>query len=517
MDIESWENSLVLLKGIVGDGEVRQTHASVVLMQDEFVYKIKKPVDFGFLDYRSLQQRRTYSILEKELNERYSDDVYVDVLKLVPVAGGAYALVPIANTVPAVEYVLKMRRVAEDKFLSTRIDSTTGEELKRIGGEVARRLSVASVAPDVIEGLPIYESITFNCKENFSQIADTEPKLGEKLVDERLRYIEKATNDFLTANKDLFNRRYTGGFVKDGHGDLRLEHIYIGNDGKISLIDCIEFNTRFRTNDVTAEAAFLSMELDYAGKIGLSDAFLGGFFDFYNDKDSISLLNFYRAYRAVVRAKVAAFTMLGCGRDNPLYADKYAEYNRLMDMAVTYALTMNSVCPLVLFGIIGAGKSELAKALAERFPVQCINTDEVRKGLAGKPADYNGVVAANEGLYTQERTIATYNKLGEIVADALKVARLPLCDGTFLKTANVKAFEEQLTSVTPIYIEVRADENIIKERLKVRESSGGVSDGRLQHYETLKNSRDYNTSDLTIDGALPAATSVATLLKFLLK
>jgi predicted kinase len=383
--------------------------------------------------------------------------------------------------------------------------------MEHIGAAIAKRLAVAEPAPLVVDNLGAFEQIEFNCKENFTQIAELAPQL----VDSRYDYVQRVTLDFLANNKNMFLRRHSNGFVKDGHGDLRMEHIYIEGD-KISLIDCIEFNNRFRINDVMNEAGFLSMELDYSKHIDLSDAFLRGFFTVYNDDDSHKLLNFYRCYRAVVRAKVAMFTMLGCEKDSADYTNKYNEYQRMMDMAVCYGLSITQIKPLVICGMIASGKSKRAHAFAERFPVARMNTDEERKRMAGMATEFNGVTDFQAGLYTKENSAKLYAQLGRTAQATMAAGRIPLVDGTFINADYRAAFEAEAQGA--IYIEVAAPDDVIIARLKAREQKHIASDGRMIHYEQMKAQYEATkpARDLVLDGQSAPEANVAKLIDYLM-
>lgn len=501
-----------ILKELVGEGKVVHTHASAVLITDEYVYKIKKPVDFGFLNYTQLKQRKMYSYLEKELNERYSRDIYLEVLKIAK-RDGKNVLVPAENTLPTMEYVLKMRRIPDNEFLSSLIDQGKVDcgYMEELGGQIATRLVCAEPSPEIVDGMAPYDLIKFNCDENFTQLNE----IAKDRLDFRFDYIKRITESYLNDNKELFLDRYTKGFVKNGHGDLRLEHVYI-KDGYLGLIDCIEFNKRFRTNDVVNEAAFLSMEMDYANMGELADAFLAGFFSVVNDADSVKLLNFYRCYRAVVRAKVAIFTMMSYKPEDDVYAEKVNEFERMMDMAFMYAKSTESMRPLVFCGMIASGKSVNADAFACIYPVSKVSSDIMRKLAAGMKENESGVAPVGEGLYTDEGHINTYTLMGEKVAEKMKVGRLSIVDATGLKKRYLDAFESRFAE-KPVYIEFVVPDDVAIERLKNRVGQQEVSDGRLHHFEDMKTGRDELHRDLLLDGEEKSAVNVRKISEFIIK
>ncbi|MDR0454587.1 MAG: AAA family ATPase [Deferribacteraceae bacterium] len=499
-----------MLSKIVGAGKIVHTHASAVLITENYVYKIKKPVYFGFLDYRQAKQRRAYSILEKELNARYSEDIYMEVLKIIQ-KKDKYELAPAESSLPALEYVLKMRRIPDDEFLSSLIGGMGTEQMENIGFEVACRLSGAERSPEIVDDMGPYDLIAFNARENFSQLKEAAPELTDK----RVLFAERVTEEFLNSNEKLFKERYTDGYIRDGHGDLRLEHIYI-KGGKLGLIDCIEFNNRFRTNDVVSEAAFLSMELDYAGKIDLSDAFLRGFFRKFSDAGSLRLLNFYRCYRAMVRAKVAVFTFKGTEKNNPLYSAKQAEYQRMMDMAMIYAISMKNTPALTFCGMIATGKSVHSMTFAKQFPVKRVNTDEMRKKLTGLDAFDNAVVPVGEGIYTQDISLKVYSDLGAAAELNKNAGRITIADGTFIKKIYQEAFEKA-AGIKPVYIVFNAPEAEIIKRLKVRESKASVTDGRLMHYGSLKDFEAELPDGFTVNSVGEISDNVKEILAYLME
>jgi aminoglycoside phosphotransferase family enzyme/predicted kinase len=541
-----------ILKSIVGGGETAETHASVVLITDEFVYKIKKPVYFGFLDYRQLKQRRACCVMEIELNRRFCSDVYLGVLKIVQNIGGdGYALAELDNTLPAVEYVVKMRRIKEKSFLTNYLKTGDCDTtfMKAIGFMLANRLVKIENAPETVEDRDAYKLVKYNTLENFDQMNEAAPEF----LDGRFHFVEHIARRFLKENKELFLLRQRSGFVKNGHGDVRAEHIFIELtpetffDG-ISLIDCIEFNRRFRTNDILSEAAFLAMELDLMGERAKADDFLSGFYEFVSsvnvtdklksfggmrvvsvknkdtgevyykaDKssdESFTLLNFYRCYRATVRAKVALLTYKTV-ENAALKDSKLAEYNTLMDLAFIYAVGMLKTCALVFCGMPGAGKTHYAVRFAERFRCRYISSDKVRKEHFGIDENESVVIPTGTGIYSEENSVNIYRQMGEAAKASVMEGRIAVADATFLNRKCLKAFEMALGSV-PIYIKFTAGEDTLKKRLAAR--TGGVSDGRLLHFDDLYPLSKDLAADFEMDttsGELPLQAVADNIIKIL--
>jgi len=277
-----------------------QTHISVVLVADAFVYKIKKPVNFGFLDFSTLEKRRYYCHREIELNRRLSSNLYLDVLP-VTIQGMSHTLRPTGKE--PVEYAVRMRRIPDERLMKSVFarGEITDKDLQRIAQVVAAFHSRAerSEAIDLF-GLP--ERFRINTDENFDQI---ERYIGITASDDQFRSLKAWTEDFYRANHALFMERIDQGRIRDCHGDLHMEHVCLTED--IPIFDCIEFNDRFRYSDTVADIAFLLMDLEFHGGAGLAATLWDYYKDLAGEKDMDALLTFYKVYRAVVRGKVNGF------------------------------------------------------------------------------------------------------------------------------------------------------------------------------------------------------------------
>ncbi len=496
MDKEQLPSSVELVKKLTGATEIKETHISYAILGDEFVYKIKKPVDFGFLDYKLLKSRRTYTILEKELNDRFSKDIYIEAMKIVRQSKDTFALVPVENSLAAIEYVLKMKRIKDDDFLATRINLglINYDDMVNIGKQVASLLKNLENAPKDEDFKEPFDSVKFNAIENFNQ---TEKYAGNFIDKSSYDYIKDKTIKFLDSNRDIFNKRFDDGFIKNGHGDLRLEHIYFNDDNSIGLIDCIEFNRRFRYIDVISEAAFLSMELDIAGQIELSDGFLAGFLHIFNDKDTLKLINYYKCYLSYVRAKVTCFFLDGIDENHNLYENKREEVNRLIDLSSFYAYSINELNTLIFYGLMGSGKSKNANAFSKRFPVYYINSDKVRKNI--NKISLNKKVYENfgEGLYSPEISQKVYEDMANTVIFKNNLGRSCIIDASFSK----KDYHNKYINVikNKKFIKFTAPDDVILSRLNKRLSKNVVSDGRPELYFKQKEVADFPKEDILID------------------
>ncbi len=281
--------------------EFSETHISLLFFTENHVYKVKKPVDFGFLDFTDLEKRRFYCHQEVELNRRLSDDVYLGVVEISEEDGS----VSLDGRGRVIEYAVKMRRISEDLLMSHLIDE--GKVTEQMIAGVAEKLAAFYMTAETNEKISSYgkpERIRQDTDENFHQ---TRSYIGSTISRNDFESIEAVTNAFLTEKRDLFERRIDGGKIRDCHGDLRSEHIYLGE--KIIVIDCIEFNERFRYTDVAADIGFLSMDLDYRGRKDFSAHLIDSYIRKSRDRDVMEVLDFYKCYRAYVRGKVESFRL----------------------------------------------------------------------------------------------------------------------------------------------------------------------------------------------------------------
>jgi aminoglycoside phosphotransferase family enzyme len=281
--------------------EMRQTQISYVFLTRNHVYKIKKPVDMGFLDYTTLEKRLYYCRKEVELNRRLCADVYLDV---VPVTNdnGRYI---IGGRGRVEEYTVKMRRLPQDAMMDVLLkqDKVTPEMVGRVAAALAKFHGKAATGGDIGKFGSI-ETIRQNTLENLTHEGVVK-NVGIIISPETRSHIMAYINGFTEKNLVLFKKRVADGRIRDCHGDLHATHICF--DKGIRIYDCIEFNDRFRYCDVAAEVAFLAMDMDHFGRTDLSDSFIEAYVSKSGDKELMKLLNFYKCYRAGVRGKVGCF------------------------------------------------------------------------------------------------------------------------------------------------------------------------------------------------------------------
>jgi aminoglycoside phosphotransferase family enzyme len=280
-----------------------QTHISLVFVADNFVYKVKKPVDFGFLDFTTLEKRKHYCFQEVRLNQRLAEDVYIGVL---PVSyDGRHHRMGEGEGGEVVEYAVKMKKIPKNALMKSLFSS--GELREDHLREITRILAgfhlSAEHSPEIDTfGEP--EVFKVNTDENFEQ---TEKYIGTTIEEEDFCAIREWTNDFYETNINLFRKRIRAGKIRDCHGDLHMEHVCLTE--KPSIIDCIEFNDRFRYSDILADIAFLLMDLEYQGGQRFADQLWRFYSQQAGELGMEALLAFYKVYRAYVRGKVTSFQL----------------------------------------------------------------------------------------------------------------------------------------------------------------------------------------------------------------
>src|SRR3989304_2100774 len=278
-----------------------ETHISLLFLTGNHVYKLKKPVDFGFLDFTSLEKRKLFCEQEVKLNRRLSPDIYLGVVKITQ-EGNRISL---DGKGELVEYAVKMKQIPEeflmDKLLERR--QVTPKMIEAVSEKLVQ-FYFAAETNDLIKSFAKPERVKQDTDENFEQ---TERYIDVTVSREVYEEVKNKTNDFFRTNGKIFQRRIASDRIRDCHGDLRLEHIFWGDE--ISIFDCIEFNQRFRYTDVSPAIAFLAMDLDYHGREDLSEPLIRAYVGGSGDHELMEVLDFYKCYRAYVRGKVESFRL----------------------------------------------------------------------------------------------------------------------------------------------------------------------------------------------------------------
>jgi len=281
--------------------DLMQTQMSFIFLAGDYVYKMKKPVNLGYLDYTTLEQRRFFCQKEVELNQRLCPEAYLEMVSITRRGDR----ISVKGDGEIIDYAVKMRYLPQEAMLDVLLgkNQVTGEMMRRVAQKVADFHQRAATSAE-IGTFGSLEAIKVNTDENFDQ---TEKYIGNTITRETFDRIKNYTDNFVEKNADLFRRRVSEGKIKDCHGDLHAAHICFCDN--ICIFDCIEFNDRFRYSDVASEVAFLAMDLDHYGRPDLSQIFIDAYVESSGDREILDLLAFYKCYRAYVRGKVGCFKL----------------------------------------------------------------------------------------------------------------------------------------------------------------------------------------------------------------
>jgi aminoglycoside phosphotransferase family enzyme/predicted kinase len=463
-----------------------QTHISAIFFSGEHVYKIKKPVNFGFLDFTSLEKRKYYCQQEVDLNRRLAREVYLGVVE-VRADQGRVSIGEGPGEV--VEYAVKMMRLPQecmmDQWLAKGMITPTVE--KKVAAKIAQFHSRAATNREISQFGDI-QTIRGNLEENFSE---TEKYVGRVLSPGIYREIIEASRRFLERHLSLFRRRMDEGKVRDCHGDLHLQHICLGEE--IVIFDCIEFNQRFRYSDVAADIAFLLMDLDYHQHPLLSAELASHYLMISQDWPLALLLDFYKSYRAYVRAKVASFRLDDPNLSSEEKASNLGEARRYYHLSHFYSIRMNRPLLIVTAGMIGTGKSTIARALAEALGWEWLRGDVIRKELAQISPLEHCFEEFNRGIYSPDFSRQTYQTLFAKARTSLESGKSVILDASFKKQADRQTARDlaQNTQAGFLFIECQCSDEEIKKRMsrRAREKSE-PSDGRWELLAQQK--KDYD-------------------------
>jgi len=278
-----------------------ETHISLLFLTGSYVYKVKKPVDFGFLDFTTLEKRKYFCEQEVRLNRRLSPDIYLGVVKITRDGDR----VSFDGRGEVEEYAVKMKQIPEELLMDKLLDRgrVTPEMIKAVSEKLVRFYSEAETS-ELIKSFARPERVKQDTDENFEQ---TEKYIGVTISKDTFEEVQRRTNEFFRVRDKIFHLRIASDRIRDCHGDLRLEHIFWGDE--IAIFDCIEFNERFRYTDVTADIAFLAMDLDCHGREDLTGHLVRTYIEKSGDREITNILDFYKCYRAYVRGKVESFRL----------------------------------------------------------------------------------------------------------------------------------------------------------------------------------------------------------------
>ncbi len=471
-------------------GPVIETHSAWVFLGERFVIKTKKPVDLGFLDFSTLSRRKSMCDAEVGLNQRLAPGVYLGVVPILEKDGETFvddeSIDPRrpSDTQGAklVDYGVKMRRLSDGHRADHLLQRGALEPsfADRVAETLAAFHHRCPSDPSMAHH-GSHEAISRQVSDNFVQ---SRPLLSD--LSEYVDAAESYQRSFLETHNELLTHRTNNGFVRDGHGDLRLEHLYLEGD-ELFIIDCIEFNDGFRYADVVSDLSFLTMDLRHQSQPGVAERLLGSYVRRTRDFELYRLVDFYESYRAFVRAKVTAIlrSQMDSGADT---ASMDAEIARFCEQSAAPVLGKGSERRLILVGgMIASGKTTVSERLRTSGVPIVIDSDTTRKHLHGVRPDQQCHEPAFQGMYSPEQSARVYEKMMSDASFVLGSGRSVIVEASFSKRQS-RALFAQLAAAFDAelhFIECRAPEAATFERLERREGAGGVSDGRREIYESF--------------------------------
>ncbi len=444
----------------VGEFEILETHISYLLLTGNFVYKLKKPVDLGFLDFRTLEKRKFFLDEELRLNRRLAQELYLDV---VPVTG--YVGMPVlGGHGPVLEYALKMRQFAQQDRLDRVLQrgELSPERIDELAGQVAVFHQTLPEA-DLSATFGTCEQIRQQVMANFEFLSAASL---DRDVGQALSGLDHWTRNQLELLEEVFLSRHRSGAIRECHGDMHLGNMALF-DGRVVIFDCIEFNATLRWIDVISEIAFLLMDLDFCGRSELSSRFLNKYLEHTGDYPGLMVLDFYRVYRALVRAKVTLIQYRQ-SRDPQQWGSGKQRIGEYIRLAERYSKERSKPRLLITHGLSGAGKSVVSERLVEQLGAILIRSDIERKRLFGLPA--NSRSGARHHIYRDDATDLTYERLRDVAGAILSYGYTVIVDATFLRKAQrllfVQLAKEHRVPFT--VLDIQAPMNEIRARIVSR-------------------------------------------------
>jgi len=496
--IGALQNS-VLYDHPIEDFSLIETHISWVLLTGSFAYKIKKPVNLGFVDFSTLAKRQFFCAEELRLNRRFAPALYLQVIAIK----GSAAQPRLSGGGKTIEYAVKMREFPQHCLLSVHATERRLEpaHIDSIADVIASFHALA----DRADSNSTYGSVDIILKwsrENFDQIEAVTPAFVlPKYFEALMSWCTKTGKQ----NLRNMNERQLRGFIRECHGDLHLGNMALIDDS-ITLFDCIEFNPELRWIDTISEVAFVAMDLQARGYSGFAWQFINRYLQASGDYAGIALLRYYFVYRALVRAKVEALRVAQVTADSNHDRRKYQGVIRYLDLAHGWSSDHRPAI-IIMHGLSGSGKSTMAKHIVETLGAIQIRSDVERKRLFElNPEDHSGS-SLEQGIYTQGATKRTYDRLAELTKVVVQAGFTTIVDASFLKKSDRDQFKQlaQACNAPYIVISCEAPEGVLRERIRHRsetqqdpsEANLAVLQHQLQSQEPLTSDEQAHTNAIT--------------------
>lgn len=466
--------------------ELIETHISWVLLTGPYAYKIKKNVDFGFLDFSSLSKREYFCQEELRINRRYAEALYLDVVAIT----GSVDISPVSLSIngdgKVIEYAVRMKEFSQRDLFDHCLerDEVTKSQFDRLAAQLAKfHAGAACSEKEIVSETPpygSYEAIRTPVIENFQQIRLLDCYVGAESV---LDVLQTWTENQLSALKPVFAERKQQGFIRECHGDLHLNNIAL-IDGEVTFFDGIEFNDQLRWIDTQSELAYPLMDLEDKGYSANANRLLNRYLEYSGDYQGLAVLQFYKVYRALVRAKVNGLRLA----QDHLSAEEKQNSQFLFGQYVTLAERyMTTVSPpwvdsfskepffgdpflAIMHGVSGTGKTTLSESIVEQCGAVRIRSDVERKRLHGLAPTANSHSDMGQGIYTAAATELTYAHIADTAEKIMADGYAVVVDAAFLARPlrdQFRALAKKL-HVPFVIFDCQVDEATLIERLEYR-------------------------------------------------
>ena len=455
----------------VSELQLIETHISWVILTGDYAYKIKKPVNYGFLDFSTLDKRHQYCEQELVLNSRLAPDIYLSV---VPITGTTIAPV-LSGTGTPFEFAVKMRQFPQsaqfDNMLAAGVLSCDHlDALAFTTAQFHQSTQVAGSLVDYGDAKIVYQPV----EENFNQIRE---HIGTQQYDTILDELSAWSHAEYSRLKLFLDMRKQDGYIRQCHGDMHLRNLIWFNDQPMAF-DCIEFNDHLSWIDVISEVAFLIMDLQSRNQINLANRFINSYLESTGDYAGLKVMSFYLSYRAMVRAKVDTLRLQQKDLTETERELTKTEFESYLTLARNYT---KSVIPklIIMYGLSGVGKSTVSQQLVDVMGYIRIRSDVERKRMFNIDSHEKASEAINKGIYSTKTSEKTYIKLASLAEQVIKSGFSVVIDATFLKYSQREIFQQlaQRLSISYVVLELTAPISVLRSRLLKRE--GDVSDADL--------------------------------------
>ncbi|MGB8700026.1 MAG: AAA family ATPase [Thermosynechococcaceae cyanobacterium] len=459
-----------------------QTHISYVFLTGDYAYKVKKSVNFGFLDFSDPEKRRYFCQEELRLNRRLSPDLYLAVVPIVQDAGHYRFARNQSAPVSAVDYAVQMRQFPQDMLLSRLFQDNqlTPQMIQALGQLVAAFHRQADTNPQI----QTYGSVDAIGQVDANNYALSEPFIGHAQTQQQNDETRAFTTQFRLQHTDALTQRQRAGKIRECHGDLHLNNVCLYNN-KIQIFDCIEFSPAFRNIDTIYDMAFMVMDLAFHGRIDLANLFLNTYLEETGDYEGAGLLPLYLCMRAYIRGNVNALSLKDRTISTADKADLLRRSQAYYHLAWRYAQRSPGRL-LMMSGVSGSGKSTIARQLAQSLNAIHIRSDAVRKHLAGIPLQQRGDQdgASESGIYTPEMTHKTYTRLLELGLFLAQQGFVVILDAKYdRQVLRQGVLEAAAIAHIPIHIvQCVAPTEVLRDRLQTR--TGDITDATADLLET---------------------------------